>query len=91
MEDKELEYILVNNYRCKRCGFNKYDVVFYTGDKLLNDKNSVLEKRYVCRNCNFPFDISHYKKQESYNMSANELLNKSIFVNENEKGENKYD
>lgn len=88
MKDDNLEFILVNNYKCKRCGCINYDKVFYTGDKMLGDENAIQEEHYICRNCDFPFDITKYKKQNSYNMSSKELLDESVFINENKKENN---
>lgn len=87
MENK-LEYILVNNFKCKRCGCNKYDKIFYTGDKLLDENDAIITTRYVCRNCNFPFNINDFKELSKYESTPKELLNNSIYINENEK-ENK--
>ena len=85
MNEKKLEYILVQNFKCKKCGCTHYDKIMYTGDKTLDEEDSILLERYVCRNCDFSFNINDYKKQDSYSMSSKELINNSIFINENKK------
>lgn len=86
-----LEYKLVHNFKCKRCGSTHYDKIFYTGLKTLDEENSIIEERYVCRNCNFPFNIEDYMVKNLINMNKNELLNNSNFINQgiHIKGENK--
>lgn len=79
-----LEFKLVNNFKCKRCGCTTYDKLIYTGVKTLNEEDAIVEERYVCRNCDFPFNIAPYLNnvQENITMSSNELLNESVFIDE---------
>lgn len=80
-----IEYKLINEFRCKKCGCTKYDKILYTGMKTLDEENAIIYEKYVCRNCDFPFDINHYsinKQTDSINISPNELLEQSIFIDE---------
>ena len=80
---KDLEFILLNNFKCKKCGYRKYDKLIYTGLKTLEDEDSIILEKYVCRNCDHPFIISNEKKSlNKLNISANELLNNSIYVDQ---------
>lgn len=78
-----MNYILIENFKCKRCGYNKYDELIYTGDKLINEKDSIIQTRYVCRNCDFPFNINDYTKSDSININKHELLNNTTTTNKN--------
>lgn len=78
----ELEFKLVQNFKCKRCGCTHYDKLMYTGMETLSDNNSIIEERYVCRNCDFPFDINEYITDENILMNSDELLNQSIMIDE---------
>lgn len=82
----EIEYKLINNFRCKRCGCIHYDKMIYTGMKTLDEEDAIIHERYVCRNCDFPFNINDYiiENEEVKNITTtpNELLNESVFVDE---------
>lgn len=78
----DLNYTLVNNYKCKRCGCTHYDKIFYTGAKTLDEENAIMAEQYVCRNCNFPFNITEYTKSNSITMTSDELLNTATIINE---------
>ena len=79
-----LEYILVNNFKCKRCGCTTYDKQFFTGFNTLDEDDSVILERYICRNCEKPFDINDYKETNKYNMTSEELLKNMQGENKNE-------
>ena len=86
-----LEYILVNNFKCKRCGCTHYDKLIHTGFKTLDEENSIELEQYVCRNCDFPINIDEYKRENLINIDKNKLLNESEFINEGieiKKGDN---
>lgn len=89
MSEQNLEFILINNFKCRRCGSVNYDKMIYTGMKTLSDENSIVEERYVCRNCNLPFTLVKNDSNtiEHINISSNELINYSI-NNIQEKEEN---
>lgn len=57
-----LEYTLVYNFKCKRCGCTTYDKEFFTGFKNIDEENAIIATRYVCRNCDKPFNIDNYTK-----------------------------
>ena len=80
--ENQLEFKLIQNFKCKRCGCTNYDKMIYTGMKTLGEKNASILERYVCRNCDFVFDINEYISTENINMSSSELLNNSTFVDE---------
>ena len=82
MIEQNLEFILVKNFKCRRCGCTHYDKIFYTGMKELSDENSIQEERYVCRNCDFPVNIQDYIPDETISMSSKELLDIAKFVDE---------
>ncbi len=77
-----LEFKLIQNFKCKRCGCTHYDKLMYTGMKTLDESNSIIEEKYVCRNCDFPFDITDYIQNDNLQITSNELLDTSIFVDE---------
>lgn len=79
-----IEFKLVKNFICKKCGCTTYDKLIYTGIKTLNDDNSIICEKYVCRNCDFPININEYLNsiEENISMKVNELLNNSIFIDE---------
>lgn len=81
----QLEYVLINEFKCKRCGCTKYDKMIYTGMKTLDNENAIVCEKYVCRNCDFPFDINDYSKEiiENLTITSSELLSQSEFVDEN--------
>lgn len=81
MQNK-LEFKLVQNFKCKRCGCINYDKLMYTGAKTLDEKDCIIEERYICRNCDFPFNISDYVSEDNINITSNELLKQSEFINE---------
>lgn len=84
MNEKNLEFKLIQNFRCKRCGCTTYDKNIYTGLKTLDEKYSILFEKYICRNCDFPFNIDEYvSNNESYVMNSKELLNSANIINEN--------
>lgn len=81
----QIEYKLINNFKCKKCGCTKYDKMIYTGMKTLDEEDAIIHERYVCRNCDFPFDINSYledSKSEKITITPSELLNNSVFVDE---------
>ena len=82
--ENNLEFKLINNFKCKRCGCTNYDKNIYTGLKTLNDEDSIVEERYICRNCDFPFDINKYIKNDDFieniTMTSKDLLNQSKFI-----------
>lgn len=81
----QIEYKLIHNFKCKRCGCTKYDKMIYTGMKTLDEEDSIIHERYVCRNCDYPFDITPYLKNsnlENITITPKELLDASIFVDE---------
>lgn len=80
----QIEFKLTQNFKCKRCGCNHYDKLMYTGMKTLNEENAIMKERYVCRNCDFPFDINEYLKENvnSIKITPNELLNQSNYIDE---------
>ena len=86
----QMEYKLINNFKCKRCGCTKYDKLIYTGLKTLDEENAIIAEKYVCRNCDFPCIIDSDK---NITITPEELLNQSVFIDEgteiinNEKGE----
>lgn len=79
---QNLEFKLINSFVCKRCGCTHYDKEIFTGNKLLDEENSIIHERYVCRNCDLPFDISKYKENETVNMTSSELLKEAVYKNE---------
>ena len=82
----DLEFKLINSFKCKRCGSTNYDKLIYTGIKTLNDKDPILLEKYVCRNCNLPFILEDYIKDDTLmkniNSSPYELMNTSKFTDE---------
>lgn len=78
----QLEFKLVQNFRCKRCGCNHYDKLIYTGMKTLDEENSVIYDKYVCRNCDFPVNINGYLINDKINITSDELLNQSEFIDD---------
>lgn len=90
-----IEFKLVSNFKCKRCGCTKYDKEIFTGNKLLEDENSIIGERYVCRNCDFPININEYINVDSFKMTKDELLKEAIIIDDgiekikSDKGENK--
>lgn len=77
-----MDYVLIPNYQCKRCGCTKYDKIIHTGAQTLDEKGAIKAEKYVCRNCDYPFDINDYQQDNKISMSPNELLAQSKFVNE---------
>ena len=78
----EIEYKLVDNFKCKRCGCIHYDKMIYTGLKTLDEEDSIIYEKYVCRNCDFPFNINDYIQNNSINITPEDLLNQSEFIDE---------
>ena len=78
----QLEFKLIQNFKCKRCGYDRYDKMIYTGMKTLDEDDSIIEERYVCRNCDFPFNINEYVQNDNIYITPNELLNQSEFIDE---------
>ena len=78
----DLEFILIKDFKCKRCGCTHYDKMMYTGFKQLDDEDSIIGERYVCRNCDLPFNISDYIKNDTIHMSSQDLIKESEFVDE---------
>ena len=59
-----MEYILIPNFKCKRCGCTEYDKQFFPRINPLtlepdNDLDNAYS-RYICRNCDLPFDLQEY-------------------------------
>lgn len=79
----DLEFILVNNFKCKRCGCTHYDKIFHTGFKTLGEENAIEYEEYVCRNCDYPVDIKKYQLDDTLNIATNDLLQQSKFINQN--------
>ena len=77
-----LEYVLINDFKCKRCGYNKYDKLIHTGFETLDENNSIKCEQYVCRNCDYPVDIENYKKQSTINITSDKLLSQSKFIDQ---------
>ena len=92
-----LEFKLINSFKCKRCGCNNYDKLFYTGLHTLDEDNSIILEKYVCRNCDLPFYLEDYIKDDSIlkniKSSPECLMNNSNIIDEgvenklNNKGE----
>lgn len=82
----DLDFKLINSFKCKRCGCTNYDKLIYTGMKTLNDDDSIIHERYVCRNCDLPFKLENYIDKdtvlENINSSGLELVNNSEFIDE---------
>ena len=78
-----LEYVLINSFKCKRCGCSKYDKLIYTGDKTLDHDDSIIQETYVCRNCDLPFNILNYANNNTLKIDKTNLLKESIIINEN--------
>ena len=66
--------------------FNNYDKLIYTGANTLDDDDSIILEKYVCRNCNLPFILEDYIKDDTLmkniNSSPYELMNTSKFTDE---------
>lgn len=77
-----MDYVLIPNYRCKRCGCTNYDKIIHTGTKTLDEKDAIVSEVYVCRNCDYPFDISEYQIEDKISMTEKELLNQAKIINE---------
>lgn len=82
----DLEFKLINSFKCKRCGSTNYDKLIYTGANTLDDDDSIILEKYVCRNCNLPFILEDYIKDDTLmkniNSSPYELMNTSKFTDE---------
>ena len=82
----DLEFKLINSFKCKRCDSTNYDKLIYTGANTLDDDNSIILEKYVCRNCNLPFILEDYIKDDTLmkniNSSPYELMNTSKFTDE---------
>ena len=82
----QIEYKLIYNFKCKKCGCTKYDKLIYTGMKTLNEENAIIGEKYVCRNCDFPININSHinnsKLTENITITPQELLDNSIFIDE---------
>lgn len=82
----DLEFKLINSFKCKRCGSTNYDKLIYTGAHTLDEDDSVILEKYVCRNCNLPFLLENYIKDDTLlqniTSSPYELMNESKFTDE---------
>lgn len=78
----QIEYKMVNNFKCKRCGCTHYDKMIYTGMKTLDEEDAIIYEKYVCRNCDFPFNINEYNENDNIKITPEELLNQSTFIDE---------
>lgn len=82
----DLEFKLVNSFKCKRCGSTNYDKLIYTGANTLDEDNSIILEKYVCRNCDLPFLLEDYIKDDTLlqdiKSSPYELMNNSEFSDE---------
>lgn len=84
---QDLKFTLVDNFKCKRCGCIHYDKMIYTGLKTLEDDDSIVHEVYVCRNCDYPVDLTKYIHNNDIIITSDELLNEATIVNENLKGD----
>lgn len=82
----DLEFKLVNSFKCKRCGSTNYDKLIYTGANTLDEDDSIILEKYVCRNCDLPFLLEDYIKNDTLlqdiKSSPYELMNNSEFSDE---------
>lgn len=82
----DLEFKLVNSFKCKRCGSTNYDKLIYTGANTLDEDDSIVLEKYVCRNCDLPFLLEDYIKDDTLlqdiKSSPYELMNNSEFSDE---------
>lgn len=82
----DLEFKLINSFKCKRCGSTNYDKLIYTGANTLDEDNSIILEKYVCRNCDLPFLLEDYIKDDTLlqdiKSSPYELMNNSEFSDE---------
>lgn len=82
----DLEFKLINSFKCKRCGSTNYDKLIYTGANTLDEEDSIVLEKYVCRNCDLPFLLEDYIKDDTLlqdiKSSPCELMNDSEFSDE---------
>lgn len=82
----DLEFKLINSFKCKRCGSTNYDKLIYTGANTLDEEDSIVLEKYVCRNCDLPFLLEDYIKDDTLlqdiKSSPYELMNDSEFSDE---------
>lgn len=82
----DLEFKLINSFKCKRCGSTNYDKLIYTGANTLDEEDSIVLEKYVCRNCDLPFLLEDYIKDntllQDIKSSPYELMNDSEFSDE---------
>lgn len=72
---QNLSFKMIKDFKCPRCGFPYYDKLMFTGDKSLNDENSIIFEKYVCRNCDFPVNINDYEcENNDLQISSQELI-----------------
>lgn len=88
----DLEFKLINSFKCRRCGSTNYDKLIYTGIQTLDSDDSIILEKYVCRNCDLPFSLEDYIKDDTLmqdiTSSQYELVNNSEFVDEGVKNIN---
>lgn len=80
----DLHFDLVNNFKCKKCGYTEYDKMIYTGDKTLDEEDAIIHEQYICRNCHHPFklDVNENNLIDNITISPKELLHEAQFVDE---------
>lgn len=82
----DLEFKLINSFKCKKCGSTNYDKLIYTGANTLDEEDSIVLEKYVCRNCDLPFLLEDYIKDDTLlqdiKSSPYELMNNSEFSDE---------
>ena len=89
MSKNNLEFILTD-FICSRCGCTLYDKVIYTGNKTLEDDDSIIYEEYRCRNCNKVININKQINDKTISMSKEDLLDQSKFINNGIKYTNNY-
>ena len=78
----DMNFTLINNFRCKKCGSINYDKVIYTGNKFLEDEDAILSEQYVCRNCDYPINLQDYIISENIQITSNDLLEQATIIEE---------
>lgn len=81
----DINFKVIKDFKCKRCGCLNYDKEIFTGDKLLTENSSIIFERYVCRNCDMTFNDLEYNNSniEEHIVHSNDLL-KNKFKHEKE-------
>ena len=68
----DLEFKLINSFKCKRCGSTNDDKLIYTGANTLDDDDSIILEDY----------IKDDTLMKNINSSPYELMNTSKFTDE---------